>query len=779
MKRVKLISIGIIVLLATVGICATILLLPTQSNNSITKGLASKMLALLEADMDAICATSDYFESKEQAWYEKYMNYMYANDLLEASGNKANARTAHKLWTYGDFKHYFETKKIETAQIKEITGIDCEEFSDGDKVSKTDFMEIYEYLVAAFGAQSGVEAQKFVLCGTPANIEGAGSWVAYTSIGKMGFEGLAIDRYIDSEVMAYVRDSEIISIVLKITDEVTYHNAWLERGENNTLVAYIGSARRTFYVDELSNNFEKTIGDISLKNQKVTGIVLKPETINGKVLLIDEDKVEIEGYGEILLEDNFKIYKNYGVIEEQAVTDILVGYDLTDFVVADGKICAAIISRDLHADNIRVMVMSTGFTSLFHQRVSLTGTTDFTVSYGDVMESHAAGTIIDIYPGCSYLEGGRITITPNASTGKITLLSVKKGYGNPSYGGKIEIGEYEEGLTVVNDIPLEEYLYAVVPSEMPSSFGVEALKVQAVCARSYAYKQLLGNAYSMYGAHVDDSTNFQVYNNSATSEDAIQAVRETYGMVVGYNESPISTYYYSTSCGVSSDISIWNSNVAGMPFLVNKCIDSTGERVDLSNETAFTDFIKSEDTGDFDYGFPYYRWNVTMSLEAMSNSINASLFARYCAFPSKILTKQNDGWVSKEVRSIGTLEKIEVIRRTTSGAVAEVIFYGSENTVKVSDELSLRYLLNVGSANINLFNGNTISSKMLPSAYCAFEAVKENDVITGYTIWGGGYGHGIGMSQNAVSNMVKAGMTFDEILMFFYEGTRLMNMYDD
>lgn len=779
MKRVKLISIGIIVLLATVGICATILFLPAENNNSITIGLASKMLALLDGDMDAICATSDYFKTKESVWYEKYMNYMYANDLLKISDNKANAKTANKQWTYGDFKHYFEIKEIETSQIKEITGIDCDEFSDGDKVSKTDFMEIYEYLVAAFGAQNGVEAQKFILCGTPANIEGAGSWVAYTSVGKMGFEGLAIDRYMDSEVMAYVRDNEIISIVLKITDEVTYHNAWLEKGENNTLVAYIGSAKRIFYVDELSNNFEKTIGDISLNNQKVTGIVLKPETINGKVLLIDEDKVEIEGYGEILLSDNFKIYKNYGVIEEQAVTDILVGYDLTDFVVADGKICAAIISRDLHADNIRVMVMSTGFTSLFHQRVSLTGTTDFTVSYGDVTESYTAGTVVDIYPGCSYLTGGRITIAPSASTGKITLLSVKKGYGNPSYGGKIEIGEYEEGLTVINDIPLEEYLYAVVPSEMPSEFGVEALKVQAVCARSYAYKQLLGNAYSMYGAHVDDSTNFQVYNNSATSEDAIQAVRETYGMVLGYNGAPISTYYYSTSCGVSSDISIWNSNVDGMTFLVNKSIDSSGKSVDLSDEKTFTDFIKSEDAEDFDYGFPYYRWNVTMSLDALSNSINTSLFARYCASPSKILVKQNDGWVSKEVRSIGKLEKIEVLKRTASGAVAEVVFYGSENTVKVSDELSLRYLLNVGSASINLFNGNTITSKMLPSAYCTFEEVKENDVITGYTIWGGGYGHGIGMSQNAVSNMVKSGMTFDEILMFFYEGTSLMNMYDD
>ena len=775
MKRVKLILIGFVVLLATVGILATILFLPARSDNSMRLGLASKMLALLDGDMGAIKATSDYFNSKNPQWYEKYMNYMYANGLLDVSENKPSKNVGQKVFTYGDLKFYLKVKDIEPEKIKEVTGIDIAELPDNEEIAKGDFMEMYEYLVAM---NEGVQTVNFVLCGTPANIEGAKSWVAYTSIGELGFEGLAIDGYMDSEVMAYVRDGEIIAIVMKITDEITYHNAWLQKGEGSTLVAYIGSAKRTFYVNELSSNFEDTIGDISLKNQVVTHVVLKPEKICGKVLLVDEDKVDIEGYGEIPLADDFKIYKNYGVIEEKGASDILVGYDLTDFVVAEGKICAAIISRDLHADNIRVMVMSTGFTSLFHQRISLTGTTDYTISYGEVTENKKAGEITDIYPGCDYLLEGRITVTSNDSSGKITLLSVKKGYGNPSYGGTIEIGQYEEGMTIINDIPLEEYLYAVVPSEMPSDFGVEALKVQSVCARSYAYKQLIGNAYSMYGAHVDDSTNFQVYNNSATSDNAIQAVRETYGLVVGYNNSPISAYYYSTSCGVSADISVWNSNPLGMPYLVNKSVDSTGEYVDLSSEEAFKAFIKSEDATDFDYGFPYYRWNVSLTLAQLSESINSSLFSRYCASPGKVLVEQNGGFVSKEVRTIGELCSIEVTKRSKSGAVLEIILHGSENTVKVSDELSLRYLFNVGNGQLKLFNGGELSKRMLPSANCYFEAIKDEGKIVGYTIWGGGNGHGIGMSQNAVSNMVKAGMTYDEILQFFYEGTNLLNMYD-
>ena len=63
---------------------------------------------------------------------------------------------------------------------------------------------------------------------------------------------------------------------------------------------------------------------------------------------------------------------------------------------------------------------------------------------------------------------------------------------------------------------------------------MEALKAQAVCARTYAYRQIKANAYSQYGAHVDDSTNYQVYNNTASSERTDTAVMETYGQMVFY-----------------------------------------------------------------------------------------------------------------------------------------------------------------------------------------------------------------------------------------------------
>lgn len=85
------------------------------------------------------------------------------------------------------------------------------------------------------------------------------------------------------------------------------------------------------------------------------------------------------------------------------------------------------------------------------------------------------------------------------------------------------------GYTLVNSLPLERYLQDVVPSEMPASYEPEALKAQAVCARSYACIQLLRGDLAEYGAHIDDSTAYQVYNRVTDVKAAREAVIATQG----------------------------------------------------------------------------------------------------------------------------------------------------------------------------------------------------------------------------------------------------------
>ncbi len=776
-KKKLIIIIGSVAAMAAF-IIAMVILGITARKNYITNAGAAKQLVLLESDKDGAAGCRNYYDSDNQ-WYEKYMNYMYEHEYLDVDKLEATDKNANKAYTYGSLKRYLTKREISYSSIYDVTGINVGSKGNSKKITRKDMNEIYSYLVTAYGSQDGVHSEELVIAGTPSNIEDAGRWQAYTQEGSFGFEGLALDGYIDTKIMAYVRDREIISVVAQLSDKVTYNNIWLEKGADTSVTAYIGGVKRQFNTGRLTKEFTGSVGDISVEKGKVTLVSLKQDLINGKVLMIDENKVEIEGYGQLELDDNFHAYKTYGVVQQIDSSQIMVGYSITDFVVAGSKVCAAVVSEALSADNIRVIIMTSNYTSLFHERVSVTGTGSFTVHYGDISEEHQAGEIVDIYKDSSYLDVGRVSISSDDSAGRLTVLNVERAYGNPSYRGIIEVAAYDEGLAIVNDVPIEEYLYAVVPSEMPNRFGVEALKVQAVCARSYAYRHLLNNSYSRYGAHVDDSVNFQVYNNVNEQEDSTQAVRETYGQVAAYNGEPITTYYYSTSCGHTTDVSVWGGNPAGTPYLTAKEVNPSGAASDLSSEEAFDSFISDTDPACFDNGFGYYRWNVTMPLSELTESVNEYIFGRYCADPSRVKTYVDGSWISQEVHSVGAVTQIKVNGRSSGGCLTSIIIYGTERTVLIENELNIRYVLCPRNNPITLLKGDTTTFYILPSAYCRFQENYEGDVLTGYTIYGGGYGHGIGMSQNGVSNMVKAGMTYDEILKFFYEGTQLMDVYGE
>ena len=142
----------------------------------------------------------------------------------------------------------------------------------------------------------------------------------------------------------------------------------------------------------------------------------------------------------------------------------------------------------------------------------------------------------------------------------------------PSYRGDFEIHKTEDGLLLINELLLEEYLYAVVPSEMPSTYPSESLKAQAVCARTYSYGYLEHAGLPALGAHVDDSVNYQVYNNIMEKKSSTDAVRQTEGELLLQDGKPITAYYYSTSCGYGTDDRIWKEEGedAVENFLVTK-----------------------------------------------------------------------------------------------------------------------------------------------------------------------------------------------------------------
>ncbi len=135
----------------------------------------------------------------------------------------------------------------------------------------------------------------------------------------------------------------------------------------------------------------------------------------------------------------------------------------------------------------------------------------------------------------------------------IRIVGLKRAHTTtPMYRGIMEVKPSRtssKGIRVINEIYLEDYLKQVVPSEMPQSFGVEALKAQAVAARTYALSDYLKFRYKKEGFHVKDTTESQVYNNQKENEDANAAINATKGKVMIYKDKPVDAKYFSTSGG--------------------------------------------------------------------------------------------------------------------------------------------------------------------------------------------------------------------------------------
>lgn len=557
----------------------------------------------------------------------------------------------------------------------------------------------------------------------------------------------------------------------------------------------------------VSKEAREQVADITLTDECVTQVQIKNEKINGRLLRAGAGEIELEGLGKFPVSSQAKGYRLYDSLAMCTVSDLMIGYDFTDFVVENGEICAFLMAKEEAMEYIRVLLKNADYGGRFHDSVTVKGDTEYVIRYGsyDNMadEVHCAGEEVVIDSKGAYFQSDRIYIIPSALTGRITLGNVNRSQGAPSYRGTIELVQTKDGMVAVNEVLLEEYLYSVVPSEMPSSYPQEALKAQAICARTYAYSHMMKAGYPQYGAHVDDSTSYQVYNNILEQESTTTAAKETYGQLLYTGDGKLAgTYYYSTSCGMGSDATVWGeSGAKGMEYLKPRAINQeTMEKVlkeaqdqtdtesvlgdgdmagqAMMDEETFASFIKTKNADDFEVSEGWYRWTYTVPVIDREHMLTA-IQKRYEANSSKVLTLNKDGeYESCEVKELGNITNLYIAGRGSGGVAQELVIETDKNTIKILTEHNIRYVLNDGVSKIFRQDGSEIASpNLLPSAFFVIDAGKEKENVVGYTLTGGGFGHGVGMSQNGARSMAKAGYSADEILQFFYEGCSIRNVY--
>ena len=721
--------------------------------DGIIRAQAMKAMALALTDKEecekrAEERETSHFSAKEKDnWFVKYMDYLYDEGYLDPELTPASLAAAQGYLTYAEASYMAAQV---SGKLKLQTGSTRK--NRDQAFPEEDWWKLYDSILRETDPEGKVEETEAVLYGTPSNLEQAESWTAYTTAGNFGFQGLALDAFLDCEIRFLARGGEMITSSL-VSRNVVYENVWLAESDGRHFKAYLGTAYREFPVSAKlggEDGMAGNLADLHMEDGKLVKITMKRDRLSGKVLSVTEDAIEIEGYGEIPLAPNFHVYKVYGDFKVLKASDILVGYNLQEFVAADGKLCAALLEREFDAKTIRVLLMDTGFKSVFHASADLVLGSGADLEYENakgkmVGERLEAGTQLAVGPDSPYLEYGRMIITPDEPEA-ITIRSIERSQGTPVYSGSLEIKGTPEGLVLVNDLFLEDYLTKVVPSEMPPSYEKEALKAQAVCARTYAYRQIQGNTYSQYGAHVDDSTNFQVYNNTSANDKSTQAVKETYGKMLFYEDKPIEAFYFSTSCGRTADAGVWGTDSGKYPYLRAVEVKEGGKSLGKEDNDGFESYIKREDVIAYDTSYPMFRWQTDLPADVASAQISGA----------------------------GQIQDMTVTDRGPGGIAGELTVTGSDGTVTIKGQSAIRSALGNPSLIITKKDGGTMTgSATLPSAFIAIEKRTGEDGSLSFHIYGGGFGHGVGMSQNGAQGMAKTGKGYKQILDFFYHGTEL------
>lgn len=741
--------------------------------NVVTAGQVARAISLIYHTTDECKEMEDYFKGTSDGWYVPYMNAMYSDTFYLTKDVKPTDSSASASFTYADLERLLTNIGVAD---KEVWAYVKNNKASNPIVTK-EWNEIYEKLVSLLDTEVRISEKNICIVGTVANVPTMDKWHTVTTGGTYLFTGLSIDYYIDREVSALVKDNEILCIKEQVSKDVTYYNSWIITAENGRLKAYIEGAVREFDIGDRELVYSGVAADIVLENKKVKDLKVSSKSVSGKVLTSGNQEIELEGSGKYTLDENVKVYKTYGSMEMKKISDVLVGYDIQKFILNDeNKIAAIAIDRDVNAKNIRVLIKDTGYKDIYHDRVVITADTPFVIEYGSESKVADAGTVIELDVNSTYLTKGRMKVSPQNVNGKITISSIERGYGVPSYRGTIDVSVKDGRLIIVNELPIEQYLYNVVPSEMPYTYSTEALKAQAVCARSYAYRQLLNNSLSTYGAHVDDSTSFQVYNNSEEKQTTTNAVDNTYGEIMMCGDDIVNAWFYSTSCGSSTDATVWGGS--GVPYIKGHILSGDDINIDLTDESNFDTFIRSNfDT--YDSSYSWYRWTLNMTLSDMTQTVNEVLGSLYSSGHDNVLTMGSDGaFHSQPISSVGDVKRIAIGSRSTGGVLDYIIIYGTDATVQVKTEGYIRKLFHPVSSEIIKNDGSTNSTMgMLPSAYVVFDAVITDGVISGYNIIGGGYGHGVGLSQNGANTMGNNGIEYSDILKFFYNDIEISRIY--
>ena len=576
--------------------------------------------------------------------------------------------------------------------------------------------------------------------------------------GKFTAEGVDLTSYTASRITFLEKDGEILALLTVEAAAPIVRNIYC-RWEKGTLFLETGAGTAAFAYGKA---LDEGIYDIKLKNGAIAEVTAAEAVGGGTVKRVDGETIYLAERGELPWAEAARVYDASGTEIVQAdFSDLICGTDCGEFFEKDGAICAAVIRTPASLERIRVFLKGEA-----QEGVTLSAEGGFTLSSSSNQKTFSQATTLRA--DLPWFSHGIVTAT--AETPIRVAFTDGTVY---QYEGTLELERRgTDRLVIINELPLERYLLGVVPNEMPTSFGQAALQAQAIVARGYAYHRFYANAYAAYGAHLTDSTANQVYLGYAANEAAEQAIRATEGLCVVTGTGRVAqTYFYSASCGFGAgNQEAWSKDGSfsgkGKAYLQAQAY---GDFITPQTEEEWLAFWQDWEKKGYDMDAPWYRWKVYFSCGQLTEILQETL------------AESGNCSIEGNQKELGRLTGVAVTRRGRGGIAMELRLSFEKGTATVKTENAIRKALSPKKRTLGETiylqrrNAETLTGiSMLPSGFFAVREMKnEEGKLTGVALYGGGNGHGVGMSQYGAKYLAAQGKTAAEILACYFPGTRV------
>ncbi len=578
--------------------------------------------------------------------------------------------------------------------------------------------------------------------------------------GKFTAEGLDLQPYTYSRITFLEKDGEVVALLTVEALSPVVKNIYCHE-EDGKLLLETGDGGAAF---AYGGEIETAICDVKLEEGIVTEVTPAAELGKCTVKRVNREEIYLAEKGEKNWAEDARIYDARGEeIREDDFTDLICGTDTAEYFEKDGEICGAVVQGDAVLENMRVFLKGAE-----QETVTVSSEGEFTLSNGNGKKKFPVGAKATLTADLPWFDYGVLTVTAE----KPIQLAFADGT-SCAYEGVLELERRgENSFSIINELPMERYLLGVVPHEMPTGFGQTALEAQAITARSYAYNQFYGNTYCGYGAHVTDTTDSQVYLGYEKNETAEAAVKATEGLCAVTEEGTVAQiYFYSTSCGFGAGSEeVWSKDGSfsgtGKSYLQAQAY---GDFAEPKTEEEWLAFWQDWEQEGYDMDSPWYRWKVYFSCGQLTEILE------------KTLKTISNCIVEGNPSDFGRLQGMTVTRRGEGGVAMELKLTFEKGTATVKTENAIRKVLSPTKLTIgepiylqrksgDSLTGNT----MLPSGFFAVKEMRnEEGKLTGIALYGGGNGHGVGLSQYGAKKLAEKGKSSSQIIEYYFPGTRV------